>query len=41
MDSAIVIVDDKTLKPKSVIKDKQPVTPTGRINVYNAQHDAY
>jgi len=40
-ESAIVIVDDKTLKLKHVIKDKRLVTPTGKFNVYNTQHDVY
>jgi len=40
-ESAIVIVDDKTLKPKAVIKDKRLITPTGKFNVYNTQHDVY
>jgi nitrite reductase (NO-forming)/hydroxylamine reductase len=40
-ESAIVIVDDKTLKLKSVIKDKRLITPTGKFNVYNTQHDVY
>jgi nitrite reductase (NO-forming)/hydroxylamine reductase len=40
-ESAIVIVDDKTLKLKAVIKDKQLITPTGKFNVYNTQHDVY
>jgi nitrite reductase (NO-forming)/hydroxylamine reductase len=40
-ESAIVIVDDKTLKLKHVIKDKRLVTPTGKFNVYNTQHDIY
>jgi nitrite reductase (NO-forming)/hydroxylamine reductase len=39
--SAIVIVDDKTLKLKAVIKDKRLITPTGKFNVYNTQHDIY
>ena len=39
--SAIVVVDDKTLKLKKVIKDKRLVTPTGKFNVYNTQHDIY
>jgi nitrite reductase (NO-forming)/hydroxylamine reductase len=39
--SAIVVVDDKTLKPKTVIKDKRLVTPTGKFNVYNTMHDVY
>lgn len=40
-ESAIVIVDDKTLKLKAVIKDKRLVTPTGKFNVYNTMHDIY
>ena len=32
-ESAIVIVDDKTLKLKHVIKDERLVTPTGRFYV--------
>lgn len=39
--SAIVIVDDKTLELKKVIKDEKLVTPTGKFNVYNTQHDVY
>ncbi len=39
--SAIVVVDDKTLKLKKVIKDKRLVTPTGKFNVHNTQHDVY
>jgi nitrite reductase (NO-forming)/hydroxylamine reductase len=39
--SAIVVVDDTTLKPKAVIKDKRLVTPTGKFNVYNTMHDVY
>ncbi len=39
--SAIVVVDDKTLKLKKVIKDKRLVTPTGKFNVYNTMHDVY
>ncbi len=39
--SAIVVVDDKTLKLKKVIKDDRLVTPTGKFNVYNTQHDVY
>jgi nitrite reductase (NO-forming)/hydroxylamine reductase len=39
--SAIVIVDDKTRKLKKVIKDERLVTPTGKFNVYNTQHDVY
>lgn len=39
--SAIVIVDDKTRKLKTVIKDKRLVTPTGKFNVYNTKNDIY
>jgi len=39
--SAIVVVDDKTLKLKKVIKDKRLITPTGKFNVYNTQEDVY
>ncbi len=39
--SAIVVVDDKTLKPKTVIKDERLVTPTGKFNVYNTMHNVY
>lgn len=40
-ESALVVVDDKTLKLKQVIKDKRLITPTGKFNVYNTQHDIY
>jgi nitrite reductase (NO-forming)/hydroxylamine reductase len=40
-ESALVIVDDKSLKLKHVIKDKRLVTPTGKFNVYNTQRDVY
>lgn len=40
-ESAIVIVDDKTLKLKKVIKDKRLITPTGKFNVHNTQFDVY
>ena len=40
-ESAIVVVDDKTLKLKKVIKDKRLITPTGKFNVHNTQHDVY
>jgi len=40
-ESAIVVVNDKTLKPVKVIKDKRLVTPTGKFNVYNTMHDIY
>lgn len=40
-ESAIVVVDDKTLELKHVIKDKRLITPTGKFNVHNTQHDVY
>ncbi|MFZ5576145.1 MAG: cytochrome D1 domain-containing protein [Pseudomonadota bacterium] len=40
-ESAIVVMDDKTRALKAVIKDKRLVTPTGKFNVYNTQHDVY
>ena len=40
-ESAIVVVDDKTRKLKTVIKDKRLITPTGKFNVYNTQNDVY
>ena len=40
-ESAIVVVDDKTLELKAVIKDKRIVTPTGKFNVYNTTKDIY
>lgn len=39
--SAIVVLDDKTRKLKTVIKDPRIVTPTGKFNVYNTMHDIY
>ncbi|HEB78857.1 MAG TPA: nitrite reductase, partial [Rhodospirillales bacterium] len=41
LESAIVVVDDATLKLKKVIKDKRLITPTGKFNVYNTQNDVY
>jgi nitrite reductase (NO-forming) / hydroxylamine reductase len=40
-ESALVVVDDRTLKLKAVIKDPRLVTPTGHFNIYNTQHDIY
>jgi len=40
-ESAIVVVDDKTRKLKAVIRDQKLVTPTGKFNVFNTQHDVY
>ena len=39
--SAIVVVDDKTLKLKHVIKDPRLITPTGKFNVHNTVRDVY
>ena len=39
--SAIVVMNDKTRKLKAVIKDPRLITPTGKFNVYNTQHDVY
>ena len=40
-ESAIVVVDDKTLELKHVIKDERLITPTGKFNVYNTKTDTY
>ena len=40
-ESAIVIIDDKTLELKHVIKDERLVTPTGKFNVFNTRADVY
>lgn len=40
-ESAIVVVDDKTLKLKTVIRDKRLVTPTGKFNTFNTRKDVY
>ena len=40
-DPDIVVIDDKTLELKHVIKDERLVTPTGKFNVYNTQNDIY
>ena len=39
--SAIVVIDDKTRELKAVIKDPRLITPTGKFNIYNTQHDIY
>lgn len=39
--SALVVVDDKTRKLKKVIKDPRLITPTGKFNIFNTQHDVY
>ncbi|MFC0593128.1 cytochrome D1 domain-containing protein [Ottowia pentelensis] len=40
-ESAIVVVDDKTRTCKATIKDAKLITPTGKFNVFNTQHDVY
>ena len=40
-ESAIVVVDDKTLELKQVIKDPRLITPTGKFNVFNTGKDIY
>ncbi|MBI5331050.1 MAG: c-type cytochrome [Betaproteobacteria bacterium] len=40
-ESALVVMDDKTRKLKTVIKDKRLITPTGKFNVHNTQYDVY
>ena len=40
-ESAIVVVDDKTLELKHVIKDQRLITPTGKFNVHNTMTDTY
>lgn len=39
--SAIVVLDDKTRKLKTVIKGPRIITPTGKFNIYNTVHDVY
>jgi nitrite reductase (NO-forming)/hydroxylamine reductase len=39
--SAIVVYDDASLKVKKVITDPKMITPTGKFNVFNTQHDIY
>ena len=41
LQSGIVVVDDKTLELKHVIKDERLITPTGKFNVYNTRADVY
>ena len=41
LESAIVVVNDKTLEMKAVIKDPRLVTPTGKFNVFNPRQDVY
>ena len=40
-ESAIVVVDDRTLELKHVIKDEGLITPTGKFNVFNTRTDVY
>jgi nitrite reductase (NO-forming) / hydroxylamine reductase len=40
-ESAIVVIDDKTLKFKAVIKGPGMITPTGKFNVHNTVKDVY
>ena len=40
-ESAIVIVDDKTLELKHVIREPRLNTPTGKFNVFNTRNDVY
>ena len=40
-ESAIVIVDDKTLTLKHVIKGERIITPTGKFNIYNTYNEIY
>jgi nitrite reductase (NO-forming)/hydroxylamine reductase len=40
-ESAIVVVNDRTLELVKVIKDPRLITPTGKFNVYNTRADVY
>jgi nitrite reductase (NO-forming)/hydroxylamine reductase len=40
-ESAIVVIDDRTLKLKHVIKGPEIVTPTGKFNIFNTVQDVY
>ena len=40
-ESAIVVVDDRTLTLKKVIKGPRMITPTGKFNVHNTVKDVY
>ncbi len=40
-ESAIVVVDDKTLAKKAVIRDPKLNTPTGKFNTFNTRNDVY
>jgi len=41
LESALVVVDDRTLELKQVIKDPRLITPTGKFNVFNTRQDVY
>ena len=40
-ESAIVVVNDRTLELARVIKDQRLITPTGKFNVFNTRADVY
>ena len=40
-ESAIVVVDDKTLQLKEVIREPRLNTPTGKFNLFNTRNDVY
>ncbi|MFO1494828.1 MAG: cytochrome D1 domain-containing protein [Lysobacterales bacterium] len=40
-ESALVVIDDRTLKLKKVIKGPDIVTPTGKFNIHNTVEDVY
>jgi nitrite reductase (NO-forming)/hydroxylamine reductase len=40
-ESAIVVIDDRTLKLKHVIRGPDIVTPTGKFNIWNTVQDIY
>jgi len=40
-ESAIVVVNDRTLELITVIKDERLITPTGKFNVFNTRNDVY
>ena len=36
-----MVVDDRMLELKHVIKDPRLITPTGKFNIYNTRADIY
>ena len=40
-ESAIVVVDDKTLQAQGCDQDPRLITPTGKFNIFNTVHDVY